>query len=224
MAVVTVDFDGTLYRGNSFKAMFQVAKREFTVKDWFIVGQGLVRSVVLGVLKGKQALRHTFFKSFAKSFKDKTEEELEQFFQSLVLEGIAEVHHELISKIRQHQLNGDQVVVLSGALHPFLQAFIKELNLDVHVISTELLFDDKGFCTGEIGTIVNGKEKVRRIVDWLGQNPAAANGANGSLEELWAYADSEHDLPLLEFVNQPIVVNPNDDMLQIAKEKNWPIF
>ncbi|WP_416150456.1 HAD family hydrolase [Salipaludibacillus sp. HK11] len=222
MAVVTVDFDGTLYQGNSFKSMFLVAKKEFTIKEWLIVGQGLLKSVVLRMIKGKEAFRHSFFKSFAKSFKGKTDEELKVFFERLVQEGIAEVHHKLVDKVRQHQADGDEIVLLSGALHPFLFAFKKELNLDAHVISTELIFDEEGLCTGEIGTIVNGQEKVRLIVDWLSQNSSSIN--LDKADSIWAYADSESDLPLLEFVNHPIVVNPGEEMREIAEKNQWPVF
>ncbi|WNF35263.1 HAD family hydrolase [Bacillaceae bacterium IKA-2] len=222
MAVVTVDFDGTLYQGNSFKIMFQVAKKEFTWKEWLNVGQGLVKSIVVRITMGKEAFRHSFFKTFAKSFKGKTKNELEEFFERLVQEGIDEVHHDLVSKIRQHQADGDQIVLLSGALQPFLYAFKKELKLDVDVISTELIFDQNGRCTGEIGTIVNGDEKVRRIVDWLSVN--ATLTSDDSKVNIWAYADSESDLPLLEFVSHPIVVNPDENMKQIAKNNHWPVF
>lgn len=222
MAVVTVDFDGTLYRGNSFKIMFQVARKEFTWKEWLNVGQGLVKSIAVRISMGKQAFRHSFFKSFVKSFKGKTQIELEEFFENLVHEGMDEVHHDLIREIRQHQANGDQIVLLSGALQPFLYAFKKVLKLDVEVISTELSFGEDGRCTGEIGTIVNGEEKVRRIVDWLSQNASSISA--DSTDNIWAYADSESDLPLLEFVSHPIVVNPDENMKQIADKNKWPVF
>ncbi|MCE7793298.1 HAD-IB family phosphatase [Salipaludibacillus sp. CUR1] len=224
MAVVTVDFDGTLYQGNSFKAMFLVAKKEFTWKEWMVVSGGLIKAGVLGVFKGKQAFRQAFFKSFARSFKGKTEKELDAFFKTLVVEGYDEIHYDLVKKIRQHQSEGDEIIILSGALQPFLHAFIKELDLEVHVISTELEFDSEGQCTGETGPIVNGEEKVRRIVDWLGNNSLSSNNKKADTDDLWAYADSENDLPLLEFVNNPVVVNPDKSMKQIAEKKEWPVF
>ncbi|RKL67204.1 HAD-IB family hydrolase [Salipaludibacillus neizhouensis] len=224
MAIVTVDFDGTLYQGNSFKAMFLVAEKEFTWKEWLLVSGGMVKAVGLGVWKGKQAFRHTFFKAFAKSFKGKTKQELDEFFNHLVLAGSHEVHQDLVHTIREHQSKGDQVIILSGALTPFLEAFIRELQLDVPVISTEILFDDQGYCTGEIGTIVNGQEKVRKIVDWIGEKMSHDETSRSDGDNLWAYADSESDLPLLEFVNKPVVVNPNSTMKQIAEKNQWPVF
>src|SRR5690625_5521892 len=54
VTVITVDFDGTLYKGNSFNAMFQLAQKEFTIKEWLVVGQGVVISAFAGLLKGRE--------------------------------------------------------------------------------------------------------------------------------------------------------------------------
>ncbi|PAV30808.1 haloacid dehalogenase [Virgibacillus profundi] len=220
MAVVTVDFDGTLFRGNSFNVMFQVAKKDFSIKEWTVVFAGMVKAVCKGLLKGKQAFRQQFFKAFAKSFKGKTKQELESFFQQLVNTGREEVHRDLVARIREHQQQGDFVILLSGALLPFLHAFIKELQLDVHVIGTELLYDEQGNCTGEINTMINGDEKVRKVKEWMENSETSAK----SEQEIWAYADSDSDIPLFRFADHPIVVNPNPAMKKIAEQNNWPIF
>ncbi|MRG86088.1 HAD family hydrolase [Salinibacillus xinjiangensis] len=218
MAIVTVDFDGTLYQGNSFKVMFQAGKKTFGLKQWGVVFTGMLKSLWLGLIRGKNALRLQFFKAFAKTFKGKTTEELEDFFQELVHIGKEEVNRGLVQTIKEHQRNGDTIILLSGALHPFLEAFAKELQLDVHIISTELKLDSSGLCTGEVGQIINGDEKVRQVEKWL--EKAELNHTN----EIWAYADSESDIPLLNYVEHPIVVNPNQDMKLIAKKNKWPIF
>ncbi|MDG5789839.1 HAD family hydrolase [Evansella sp. AB-P1] len=219
MAIVTVDFDGTLYQGNSFKVMFLAAKKEFTIKEWTIVFVGLIKAGITRIVKGKNAFRLQFFKSFAKSFKGKTEEELESFFKAIVDNGRDEIHHGLVQKINGHKRQGHTVILLSGALEPFLKAFIKEVNLDVHIISTELFVDGNGVCTGEVGTIINGEEKVKRVQQWI------QSQSDGERKlEIWAYADSESDIPLLQFVEHPVVVNPNEDMKIIAEENKWPIF
>ncbi|MBE4907687.1 haloacid dehalogenase-like hydrolase [Bacillus luteolus] len=220
MAIVTVDFDGTLYQGNSFKVMFQVGKKQFTMKQWSILFSGLVKAGAVGLANGKNAFRHQFFKAFAKTFQGKTTSELDVFFQELVDVGKAEVHQSLVLQIQKHQQNGDTVILLSGALQPFLRAFAKELQLDVHIISTELLFDQRNLCTGEIGQIINGDEKVNKLQEWL----EARSMMDQPSQEIWAYADSESDIPLLNFVTNPVVVNPKDDMKKIAQQNKWTIF
>ncbi|RIW29213.1 haloacid dehalogenase-like hydrolase [Bacillus salacetis] len=221
MAIVTVDFDGTLYQGNSFKAMFQMGQRRFTAKQWATVAAGLGKASAAGALKGKTKFKHEFFKAFAKTFRGKTSEELDLFFQELVEFGKAEVHRDLVLKIQEHQNNGDTVVVLSGALQPFLKAFINDLALDVHVLSTDLLFDQKGHCTGEIGEIINGDAKVKILQKWMGQQEHLTDE---QAKEIWAYADSEADIPLLQYVTHPILVNPKQEMVKVAEKNSWSIF
>ncbi|WP_421383484.1 HAD family hydrolase [Bacillus salacetis] len=221
MAIVTVDFDGTLYQGNSFKAMFQMGQKRFTAKQWAVVAAGLGKAAAAGVLQGKTKFKHEFFKAFARTFKGKTTEELDLFFQELVAVGKDEVHRSLVLKIQEHQNNGDTVVVLSGALQPFLKAFIQDLKLDVHVLSTDLLFDQNGHCTGEIGEIINGDAKVKILQEWMGQQKHLEEN---SADEIWAYADSAADIPLLHYVTHPILVNPKQEMVKEAEKNSWSIF
>ncbi|MFD2762188.1 HAD family hydrolase [Lentibacillus juripiscarius] len=224
MGVVTVDFDGTLYQGNSFKLMFQTANKEFGLKQWAVVATGIVKAAAIGMLKGKNAFRLEFFKAFAKSFKGKTSSELDDFFQKLVALGKQDAHHDLIHKIREHERQGNKIIVLSGALHPFLKAFTKELALDVHVISTELQFNQKGKCTGKVGPIINGNEKVKKVQEWMKYEKQTGKLTDEEATEVWAYADSESDIPLFQFVTYPIVVNPDQGMKEIAEKYNWPLF
>lgn len=37
MAIITVDFDGTLYQGNSLIPMLKTSKKELTLKQWFLI-------------------------------------------------------------------------------------------------------------------------------------------------------------------------------------------
>ncbi|SEP84852.1 HAD-superfamily subfamily IB hydrolase, TIGR01490 [Virgibacillus subterraneus] len=219
MAVVTVDFDGTLFQGNSFKVMFQAAQKDFNIKQWAVVGAGVIKAAVNGILKGKNAFRISFFKAFAKSFKGKSETEMDEFFRKLVDIGREDIHQGLVKKIQEHQEQGDEIIVLSGALHPFLKAFTREVNLQVHIISTELQYDQNGICTGEIGIVINGDEKVNKVRKWINDE----NNITGSVE-VWAYADSLSDFPLFQFANHPIVVNPDEAMKKLAEKYNWPIF
>ncbi|WP_027965075.1 HAD family hydrolase [Halalkalibacillus halophilus] len=220
MAVVTVDFDGTLYQGNSFKVMFKVAKQEYGIKQWSIVGFGVVKSVILGIFKGKEAFKHQFFRSFVRSMKGKSKEELQEFFTVLAQNDLEKVNEPLVKKVKEHRANGDDVVVLSGALIPFLHAFVREVDLeDVDTIGTQLEYDSNNICTGRMSKIVNGDEKVNQITQWLKRNNKKKDS-----ETLYAYADSDTDMPLLHMVDHPVVVNPDEDMKKAAKDNHWQIF
>lgn len=109
------------------------------------------------------------------------------------------------------------MVILSGSLHQFLETFVEYFNIEAEVIGTPLFFDDKGLCTGKIGKLNHGSEKVKNLKIWLDKKDVKE-------ESIWAYADSESDLPLLEFVDKAIVVNPSEKMKFISQKKGWDII
>jgi len=43
-------------------------------------------------------------------------------------------------------------------------------------------------------------------------------------EETWFYSDSHNDLPLLERVQHPVAVNPDEILARIARERSWPVM
>jgi len=217
MAVIAVDFDGTLYRGNSMKVMLRAGRKYFTLKDWLLFLSSFMKIIIIGLTKEKAEVRIHFFQSFAKMFKDKKKEELDDFFGMLVKQGFSDIDQQLLNTILKHQQNGDHLLILSGSLEPFLQIFIKTLNLDAATIGTALYFDADGRCTGEIGPINHGVNKVKHLRVWIEKE-------NLQDQEIWAYADSQSDIPLFEYVDHPVVVNPSVEMKDIAEIKGWMIF
>jgi len=86
--------------------------------------------------------------------------------------------------------------------------------------------------TGALGTVAEtaGGVYTGRLVGGLlhGQAKAAAIRALAEREGLdlsrsSAYSDSANDLPMLELVGHPSVVNPDADLLREARSRNWPV-
>ncbi len=86
--------------------------------------------------------------------------------------------------------------------------------------------------TGALGTVAETSDGVYtgRLVGGLlhGQAKAAAVRALAEREGLdlsrsSAYSDSTNDLPMLELVGHPNVVNPDGDLLRLARSRNWPV-
>jgi HAD superfamily hydrolase (TIGR01490 family) len=87
--------------------------------------------------------------------------------------------------------------------------------------------------TGALGTVAESADGVYtgRLVGGLlhGQAKAAAIGALAEREGLdlsrsSAYSDSANDLPMLEMVGHPNVVNPDTCLLREARIRNWPVY
>ena len=59
--------------------------------------------------------------------------------------------------------------------------------------------------------------KVTRLNNWLATRDISMDGS-------YFYSDSHNDLPLLERVDKPIAVDPDDALRSRAKDAGWPII
>ena len=58
---------------------------------------------------------------------------------------------------------------------------------------------------------------MTRLRQWL-------QGRQVSLEGAYFYSDSHNDLPLLELVDKPVAVDPDETLLARARELGWPVI
>jgi HAD superfamily hydrolase (TIGR01490 family) len=75
-----------------------------------------------------------------------------------------------------------------------------------------------GVYTGRlVGGLLHGPAKAAAIVKL-----AAEEGLD--LSRCSAYSDSANDLPMLELVGHPSVVNPDAELLRTARGRGWPVY
>lgn len=65
-----------------------------------------------------------------------------------------------------------------------------------------------------------GAGKVHHVEDWLARRGQSLAG----LAESWFYSDSRNDLPLLEAVDHPVVVDPDPVLAAVAIQRGWPVI
>ena len=91
---------------------------------------------------------------------------------------------------------------------------------DEHIITTQLHYTEQGCITGEsVGQFNLREGKVHNFERWL-----QARGWGWGDVHITFYSDSINDLPLLEKANTPVATNPDDQLRQIATERNWHIM
>ena len=59
--------------------------------------------------------------------------------------------------------------------------------------------------------------KVELLKEWLLNSSETLAGS-------WFYSDSHNDLPLLQLVDHPVAVDPDEKLSAFAQENNWPII
>lgn len=118
--------------------------------------------------------------------------------------------------VARHRARGDFVAIVTGATRYAAEPLAEELGID-HVVCTRLDVSSAGRFTGRvIKPLCFGPGKItlaRAITDARGLR----------LEDATFYSDSITDLPLLEAVAEPVVVNPDARLARIARARRWPI-
>jgi HAD superfamily hydrolase (TIGR01490 family) len=137
---------------------------------------------------------------------------------------VAETLHELIDPliydeaaalIEEHHAAGRDVVIVSTSGIEVVEPIGELLGAD-HVIATRMEVEDGRF-TGAIGYYAYGEAKAAAVVE-------LADEQGYDLSDSFAYSDSSTDLPLLELVGFPSVVNPDRALRKEALTRGWPIL
>jgi HAD superfamily hydrolase (TIGR01490 family) len=155
-------------------------------------------------------------KQAMESFKGKEEVWLRDtckiWFKDYVLEHVAEAGR---SAVRKHTEDGDLVAIVTGATPYAALPLAEELGIP-HVVATHLEVENGRF-TGDVEKPMSyGKGKVVRA-----ERLAAEQGF--SLGDATFYSDSITDLPLLERVKTPVIVNPDRRLRRIANQRGWRV-
>lgn len=118
--------------------------------------------------------------------------------------------------VERHRARGDLLAIVTGASPYVARPLGRRLGIE-HVVASELEVDEAGVFTGRFRPpLCIGTGKVERA-------RAFAEQAGFRLEEAAFYSDSFTDLPLLEIVAEPIVVNPDFRLRRVAARRGWRI-
>ncbi len=137
----------------------------------------------------------------------------DEFFNDLVKPKISQT---ALSLIQDYKEDINTIIILITASLSFIAAPVAKYSGVHDLIATEAEIHT-GIYTGKISGIASlGEGKLERFKLWLQQE---------KIEPTYTtlYSDSINDLPLLEFVDKPIVVDPDKYFYDIAAEKNWEI-
>ena len=125
------------------------------------------------------------------------------------------IYEEAAALIDEHHSAGHDVVIVSSSGSEVVEPIGQMLGAD-HVIATRMVVADGRF-TGEIAYYAYGPAKAAAIAD-------LAMVAGYDLSSSFAYSDSATDLPMLETVGHPCVVNPDRGLRKEATARGWPIL
>ena len=125
------------------------------------------------------------------------------------------VYQEALELVERHRERGEPVYIVSATLQEIVDELAGELGFDGALGSTCEIVD--GVYTGHSLRACHGAGKAAAIRELAGER-------GYDLAVSTAYSDSYTDLPFLEAVGIPVVVNPDRELRRLGEERDWPVL
>ena len=124
------------------------------------------------------------------------------------------IYSEALELMHDHRAAGRMIVIVSSSPEEIVEPLAEMLRVD-HWIATKPQVED-GKYTGELDFYAYGPHKADAI-------KKLATETDIDLAGSYAYTDSVTDIPMLEGVGNPVVVNPDKNLRRLATDKGWVI-
>ncbi|WXL27796.1 HAD family hydrolase [Ectopseudomonas mendocina] len=174
--------------------------------------QELMRQYAKGDLSMEEYMAYTLTPLVGR-----TPEEVEHVIEPFVEDVIEPIiYSDAMRCVARHRENGDRILVISASAHFLVSAIAARLNIE-EVLAIDIA-EQHGHYSGHTQGVLTYREgKVQRLEQWLHEQGETLEGA-------YFYSDSRNDLPLLQRVDNPHVVNPDPVLRQHAENAGWPIL
>ena len=211
---VFFDIDNTLVKGQTQQILVRYLYKKGKVKFYFFL------KIFLWFLLYKLNLVGDVFTIRKKTFENFVGWKVTEF-ETLVEECFEKeikprIFTEGLKLIQLHKRENYEIILTSASLSNVIEV-LREYLGTTFTLSTKLAVE-KGRFTGKIsGPIAYGENKVKMAKELVHTNKM-------SLEGSYAYTDHISDLPLLELVDNPVVVNPDRKLRKIAMKNSWQTY
>jgi len=203
MKLVIFDFCETLVRFQTADAFVHFVMQKLNIKEnkfLRMLGSILFKMKVI-------ALINTFFPAFNPSKRltlwqlrgvstTDIENCAKEFEQTEIR---SQLIPELMEQLRIHQAAGDHIIIISGGYEPYLNYFAQKEGISI-VMGTKMKARNRKLSGTFDGADCLKGEKVVRLNDWLLKQKA--NYCSSVV-----YSDSATDMPLFDWVEEPVVVS-----------------
>jgi putative phosphoserine phosphatase/1-acylglycerol-3-phosphate O-acyltransferase len=206
------DFDGTLISGYSALAFVreQLRKGQMSVTD-FLELVASMANLAMGRIGFSAAMTVS-----ARILRGVSEQSYTEFGEEIYQKHLARsIYPEARALVQSHQRKGHTVAIVSSATPYQVRPAARDLRIG-HVLCTRLEVEDGRFTGAVIRPTCSGRGKVTAV-----ERLAAETGID--LGKSVFYSDSHDDLPLLERIGQPQILNPDRKLESVANRRGWPV-
>ena len=219
MKVAIFDFDGTIYKYETYTLMMDHIKHHPKYQDKY---KSFYYSIVPPYLAYKMRvyseakMKLNLTQKYLKLFEGNTAEEVTEYLSEIAEKMSGDFNPLVLERMRQHKDKGDVVMVVSGAYKPLLELCLEDLPVD-YIIGTEIPMEGDYVAPETPIDHVQAERKTELILQKLQHKEV-------DWENSYAYGDSTADLPVLDMVGNPVVVCPDVKLQEIANEKKWTLI
>ncbi|MFH0987660.1 MAG: HAD family hydrolase [Patescibacteria group bacterium] len=215
------DLDGTLIDAHVWVGMIKYSlnfKQNIFEALWYFLYHMALTPLWLLRIISKEEYYKRWGKDLPQMIKNIKISEGEKTFRWLSQDYLLpNLNKKVYSKLESHKKEGFLTILTSGSLENLLKIVTDYLENDL-AVGTELEIINGKFTGKIVEPLCFGEGKIEKLKSFLEKK-----NLDIDFKESFAYSDSIFDLPLLELVGHPVAVNPDKDLLKIAKRKNWQI-
>jgi len=121
--------------------------------------------------------------------------------------------------VERHRVAGSLCAIVTATNAFVTGPIAREFGIP-HLIATEPERIGERFTGGVSGLPCFQGGKVTRVDEWLAREGRTFE----SFAATWFYSDSANDLPLLERVSNPVAVDPDERLREVATARGWTIL
>ncbi|TSC55089.1 MAG: HAD-superfamily hydrolase [Parcubacteria group bacterium LiPW_30] len=208
------DIDRTLIKGQSQEALLKFIYKKGYIKNcyyikiifWFVLYK-------LHIVKNPKKIMEYAFSVFGGKSEQEVKEIINEFFNEDLKGRFYGDGIKLVNELKDKRF---RIILISNAVDVLVEKIAEYLAVNDFRGTTLEVKDGK--LTGKIeGPIVYGVEKSNIVKKYISDN-------NIELDNVYAYGDHISDVFMLELAKHPFVVNPSNNLRNIAVKRNWPIL
>jgi HAD superfamily hydrolase (TIGR01490 family) len=206
------DVDKTLVSVNTARlyVKWRIQRREAGLRDYLAMSRTLFKYSI-GTLDPEVAAESTF-RTIAGYPEARMREECRDWYHKVVRRHISSHARREVENCRKA---GATCAILSASTPYVTEPLAEELGIE-HLICTRLEVQDGAFTGGWEPPLCYGPGKVTRAKMWAEQHGI-------DLARSTFYTDSISDLPMLESVGSPRIVNPDLRLRLVALQRGYPV-
>lgn len=213
--LILLDIDETLFTCDTFVELMKYYIYLNPQKLALIPEIALCAIAFKAGMRSNSEMKEKALSLFAGETREKAEAISERLIKKLFAKKLNRAVYENIKKIMATGLY--EIVIISASPSFYISLIGKKIGA-FKTIATNVKFDASDILTASLdGENCKGVEKIKRL-------EAEISLSDYDLENSYAFSDSITDSPMFDIVGRPVAVNPDRELLNIARLKKYAIL